>query len=110
MLVGSWAQDWLLGPCPGSVPALGLLPAGTRGSSPTARPHSGAVEAWAQLRGAKVQPGMAGLFATPGPAAPLAARLGLFIPHPQPLHGTEGSGGKAKEVKLLWGRNDTTHL
>lgn len=29
---------------------------------------------------------------------------------PQPLHGTERPGGKAKEVKLLWGRNDTTRL
>lgn len=29
---------------------------------------------------------------------------------PRPLHGTEKPGQKAKEVKLLWGRNDTTRL
>lgn len=40
----------------------------------------------------------------------LSPSMVLFIPLSTALHGAERPGGRTKEVKLLWGRNDTTHL
>lgn len=83
LLVGICSQALLLGPCTSST---GAVLAGTCSLLAEGDPHPRlsppwSAEPWAQLGGAKVQPGRAALLSTPGPAAPLAARLRLFIPH-----------------------------
>lgn len=96
-------------PCRLSRAEVGERPwQGSRAQCPHTCPHPGAR---ASLREAKAHPNLGGNpqfgFPPAGPAGSLAARLGAIYTS---LHGAERPGGKAKEVKLLWGRNDTTRL
>lgn len=101
--VSSHQPGGLLPPEVGERPWLG-----SRAQCPHTCPHPGAR---ASLREAKAHPNLGGNpqfgFPPAGPAGSLAARLGAIYTL---LHGAERPGGKAKEVKLLWGRNDTTRL